>query len=53
MKIGNAIQTFRIMKTFALIVVRVIEQLKSIIQRHGKVFSDVQSSQLGTKKIPC
>ena len=42
-EIGNAIQTFRIiMKTFALIVVRVIDQLNSIIQRCGKVLSDVQ-----------
>ena len=42
-EIGNAIQTLRIvMKTFALIVVRVIDQLNSIIQRCGKVLSDVQ-----------
>lgn len=44
-KIGNVIQTFTRMKTFALIVVRVIEQLWKYNTKMWKsVFSDVQSS---------
>ena len=52
LKIGNVIQSFRRMKTFAfMIVVRVIELLKSIIQRCGKVCCLMFSHlNLATKK---
>ena len=50
-KTGNAIQSFIRMKTFALIVVRVIELLKSTIQRRAKVCCMMFSHlNLATKK---